>query len=124
MAIIDLRSILDNAGDLLKEGVEGVQGKVDELGDFLDFGFGDPQIAEEEAAINRQLNQGPHAGDPAIWRSDTQPPNQSPELDLRAVETANPTNTNFPNPLASTNVLVIGAGVIGVFLILKATKVI
>jgi len=91
--MFDLASVFDNV-------VESVSGSLDDLGDALDFGFGDDEFFDADDAA--------HA---------------TPEVDLTELERANETNLNFPNVLTSTPALIVG-GLLISFVALKAFKVI
>lgn len=84
-----------------------IEGLGDDLGDLLDFGLG---VVDEREILDERI--------------DDLKDRVNPEVDLTELERANPTNTNFPNPLnLSTPVLVVG-GLVLTLLALKAFKVI
>lgn len=90
-------AFFDAALEIGKDSIEGVS-------DFLDFGV---------TEVVRQSD-----------REDTVRRTNTPEVDLREVERANPTNTNFVNPFGlPTPVIWVGAGLV-TLIALKSFKVI
>ena len=100
--MVNIAKFFDNA-------IESIDEFSDDLGELLDFGFGGSDVPGETFDPSGPLFKTGRV---------------NPEVDLTELERANPTNTNFPNPLGVSTPLLVGGGIVLSLIALKVFKVI